>query len=77
MSELDNSVRQKDQKKSEKEEQVPGRLIRYLIEGNYGDILKFLQLLEQTGQAHILNFIISDGGKNCFADQKITCAFSL
>ena len=66
LSEMDNSMRQEDRKKSWKPEPVLEKLIRYLIKGNYGDILKFLQLLEQTGRAHILNYIIGDGGENCF-----------
>ena len=72
LSEMDNSMHQEDRNKSEKEEQSTEKLIRYLIKGNYGDILQFLQLLEQTAQDHILNYIISDGGKYGFADWKIT-----
>ena len=64
LSELDNSMLQKEQLKSGKEEQVPAKLIKYLLHGNYKNILKFLQLLEQTQQSHILNYIISDSGSN-------------
>ena len=64
LSELDNSMLQKEQLKSGKEEQVPAKLIKYLINGDYKNILKFLQLLEQTQQSHILNYIISDSGSN-------------
>ena len=64
LSELDNSMPHEEQLKFEKEEQVTAKLIKCLINGNYKNILKFLQLLEQTQQSHILNFIISDTGSN-------------
>ena len=60
LSEMDNSMLQEERKASGKN--VLSKLLTFLIRENYKNNLKFLQLLEHTGQSHMLNYIISDSG---------------